>query len=231
MQKHNDKKRAKSLIDSFISGNTTLDDEIWLGNYFRTHDVPDEWSDYKALFAYFDAGMPLNKNELTEHRAVSIKNRWQIVAQLTAAAVIILAVCIVAFKSFLSTNLITPTQPVVAARQTSEKRHILRHEPKLTPKAVAAHYVSRSTLAQKQAAPKHKNLKLAEKDTLIIKPEGVCEYGQMVIGADYDQWLSEIKYLNEVARAECLIEQGALMALQSETLESAALKKDIQEVP
>ena len=193
--------------------------------------MPDEWADYKALFAYFDAGMPLNKNELTEHRVVPIKNRWWIMAQLTAAAVIILAVCIAAFKSFLSTDITTPPQPMVATRQTSEERNILRHEPKPTPKAVAAHCVGRNILAQKQAAPKHKNIKLAEKDTLIIKPEGIWEYGQMVIGADYDQWLSEIKYLNEVARAECLIEQGALMAMQSETFESAALKDDIQEVP
>lgn len=49
----------RKLIERFMAGQTSLDEERRLAEYFRTHDVPEEWNDYKRMFAWFDEGMPL----------------------------------------------------------------------------------------------------------------------------------------------------------------------------
>ena len=45
------------LLGKFMDGQTTLEEEKALADYFRTHDVPQEWEDYRAMFDYFDHGM------------------------------------------------------------------------------------------------------------------------------------------------------------------------------
>jgi hypothetical protein len=46
------------LIERFMQGETTPAEEKRLAQWFRTHEVPDEWEPYKAMFAWLDAGMP-----------------------------------------------------------------------------------------------------------------------------------------------------------------------------
>ena len=45
------------LLDKFMNGLTTPEEETALGEYFRCHDVPEEWEDYRLMFDYFDRGM------------------------------------------------------------------------------------------------------------------------------------------------------------------------------
>lgn len=48
----------KILIDKFMSGTTTLDEEKALGDFFRQNEhVPAELDPYREMFAYFDNGM------------------------------------------------------------------------------------------------------------------------------------------------------------------------------
>ena len=48
----------KALLDKFMDGQTTVEEEALLGDYFRSHaDVPAEWEDYRDMFSYFDRGM------------------------------------------------------------------------------------------------------------------------------------------------------------------------------
>lgn len=49
--------QISDLLDKFMNGLTTPDEEGVLGDYFRTHDVPEEWEDYRLMFDYFDRGM------------------------------------------------------------------------------------------------------------------------------------------------------------------------------
>ena len=44
------------LLDRFLEGTSTLDEEKRLADYFRTHEVDEEWSAYKEMFAMFDKG-------------------------------------------------------------------------------------------------------------------------------------------------------------------------------
>ena len=49
--------QIQDLLDKFMNGLTTLEEESALGDYFRTHEVPEEWEDYRQMFGYFDRGM------------------------------------------------------------------------------------------------------------------------------------------------------------------------------
>ena len=50
----------KILIERFMAGLTSIEEEDRLAEYFRTHDVDDSLREYKEMFAWFDRGMPLN---------------------------------------------------------------------------------------------------------------------------------------------------------------------------
>lgn len=53
-----DKKHIGELLEKFMAGKTTLDEESLLGEYFRTSkDIPDEWEAYRMMFAWFDSDM------------------------------------------------------------------------------------------------------------------------------------------------------------------------------
>ncbi len=59
----------QKLIERFMAGHTSIDEENHLAEYFRTNDVPDEWADYKHMFAWFDSGMPLDSRQADKGRA------------------------------------------------------------------------------------------------------------------------------------------------------------------
>ena len=49
--------QIEALLNKFMNGQTTVEEEAQLADYFRTHDVPAEWEDYRDMFGYFDRGM------------------------------------------------------------------------------------------------------------------------------------------------------------------------------
>lgn len=54
------KKYIAGLLDKFMKGETSLDEEKALHEYFSgAADVPSLWRDFKAMFEYFDEGMPV----------------------------------------------------------------------------------------------------------------------------------------------------------------------------
>jgi hypothetical protein len=55
MRQYNKQKIAR-ILSKFMAGETSLDEEQLLAEYFRTHEVDDEWQEYKEMFALFDSG-------------------------------------------------------------------------------------------------------------------------------------------------------------------------------
>ena len=51
-----DKQEIARMLDKFMAGETSLNEEQMLAEYFRTNEVDDEWQDYKEMFALFDSG-------------------------------------------------------------------------------------------------------------------------------------------------------------------------------
>lgn len=56
MKHQYDKQEIAQLIDKFMAGITSIAEEDVLAQYFRTHEVSEEWVVYKEMFALFDAG-------------------------------------------------------------------------------------------------------------------------------------------------------------------------------
>ena len=51
----------QSLLDKYMEGMTTLEEEDILHQYFTRSDVPAEWEDYRMLFAEIDSMRPAGK--------------------------------------------------------------------------------------------------------------------------------------------------------------------------
>lgn len=52
------KEHIKQLVESFLDGRTTNAEERELYAWFRSNDVGEEWAELKAMFAWYEAGMP-----------------------------------------------------------------------------------------------------------------------------------------------------------------------------
>ena len=51
-----DKQEIARMLDKFMAGETSLNEEQMLAEYFRTNEVDDEWLEFKEMFALFDSG-------------------------------------------------------------------------------------------------------------------------------------------------------------------------------
>ena len=47
---------VERLLQRFMDGTSTLEEEARLAEFFRTHEVAGEWATYKDMFALFDEG-------------------------------------------------------------------------------------------------------------------------------------------------------------------------------
>lgn len=58
-----DRKEIARILDRFMDGETSLDEEKMLAEYLRTHEVSEEWQEYKEMFSLFDkGGVDIEKN-------------------------------------------------------------------------------------------------------------------------------------------------------------------------
>ena len=51
----------KGLLDKYMDGTSTLEEEHILADYFRGNDIPQEWEDYRLLFWEIEAMKPQPK--------------------------------------------------------------------------------------------------------------------------------------------------------------------------
>ena len=71
----------QSLLDKYMEGMTTLEEEDILHQYFTRSDVPAEWEDYRMLFAEIDSMRPAEKHDRRWWP-------WSIAAAVVAALVV-----------------------------------------------------------------------------------------------------------------------------------------------
>lgn len=71
----------QSLLDKYMEGTTTLEEEDILHQYFTRSDVPAEWEDYRMLFAEIDSMRPTEKHDRRWWP-------WSIAAAVVAALVV-----------------------------------------------------------------------------------------------------------------------------------------------
>lgn len=74
----------EQLLSKFMNGESTLEEEARLGDYFRTQDVKPEWETYRTMFAYFDNGM---KETFLEDKPEKRRGAWRRAAIVACIAV------------------------------------------------------------------------------------------------------------------------------------------------
>lgn len=94
-------KQIYDLVEKFLEGRTSNAEERELYAWFRENEVPVEWQELKAMFEWYEAGMPEINNAhsgqlseqhtpVTQHTATSRPRRrvrmWLTGAAITAAA-------------------------------------------------------------------------------------------------------------------------------------------------
>ena len=118
MKRQLGKQEIADLLNKFMAGETSLDEENILAQYFRTHEVSDEWKEYKEMFALFDGGtvdvsLPLSpsKGRGTQSRFSSLSLwRGRGVRRVGAIA----ASIVIAFILWPNSPAVVEQQPIVA---------------------------------------------------------------------------------------------------------------------
>ena len=109
--------QIKALLDKFMDGQTTVEEEAMLAEYFRSGDVPAEWEDYRLMFDYFDRNMEGDLVPVEQHRPSLTRqmgHRWWGIA---AAACITAA--IVATVMLHRPATVPETPPIIAQKADS----------------------------------------------------------------------------------------------------------------
>ena len=118
MKHQYDIQQIAQLIEKFMAGTTSIAEEDVLAQYFRTHEVNEEWTVYKEMFALFDAGevdieveaetaeQAANEQSLeVQMPTTDIPKRAKIVSLRWAASAV--AACMLLLLTFHNTNNIT----------------------------------------------------------------------------------------------------------------------------
>ena len=89
------KKYIQELLDRYMDGTTTLDEEDVLASYFQGHDIPQEWEAYRQLFQEIETmrpqESPLQSSPVGKPKASRHWLRWSaaaVVAGILFAAVL-----------------------------------------------------------------------------------------------------------------------------------------------
>ena len=103
------------LINKFMVGETNIAEEDVLAQYFRTHEVSEEWATYKEIFVFFDAGevdidieaktveQPVNKQSHEMQMPTTVISRRAKIVVLRWAAIAV-AVCMFPLLTILYKN-------------------------------------------------------------------------------------------------------------------------------
>lgn len=156
--------QAGTLLDRYMDGLTSVEEEAALRRYFRDHvDIPDEWQDYKVMFTYLDSGMEDSNLSVPaqEPQRVSLiqqmGRRWWGIA---AAAVITAAVVVTATLRLTPSSTL-PEQPAVTAKVDIDTVSIpptVETEPRQLASATPASPVGRGNASATRQATRTRRL-------------------------------------------------------------------------
>ena len=110
--------QIEALLDKFMNGQTTVEEEAQLADYFRSGDVPAEWEDYRVMFDYFDSGMEGDLAPVEQLRPTLTRLMGQRWWGLAAAACLTAAIVATALLHQPTTTTVPDTPPVASNEST-----------------------------------------------------------------------------------------------------------------
>ena len=112
--------QIEALLNKFMDGQTTVEEEALLADYFRSGDVPTEWEDYRAMFDYFDSGMEGDLAPVEQPRPSLTRqmgHRWWGIA----AAACITAAIVATVVLHSPTTTVVPETPPIASSEAQDQ--------------------------------------------------------------------------------------------------------------
>ena len=209
----------ESLLEQFMQGETSLEQERELSKYFScSTPIPEDWEAYRVMFAYFDAGMPIHK-EKPKHNIV--RPVWTLLAAAAVAAIAIMVAPL--FQRTSSVDKTTIPQPITAVNNKKnvtipdtaahpvppETSHlIVKQEQKSTKKKphATSHHATLSTISTLDSIERERE-------------QGEVEQAKQELMAD--------KFIIEQERQEALNEQYITRA-QAHQAQQAAINENPQ---
>ena len=98
-------KRIENLLDKYMDGATSNEEEATLRKYFEEHgnDIPEEWESYRALFSYIgfeqmNLSQILKEEEKEIDKKKASRSRWLKYFGTSVAAAAIIAFLIVGIQ-------------------------------------------------------------------------------------------------------------------------------------
>ena len=104
------KEYIANLLDKYMDGSSTLDEEAILAQYFKGSNIPEEWLCYQQMFEEIEAMTPQPK----------VNRRWAIWGIAAAAVVVVVLYLAVPPRQIE----VAPTNPLVAQVDTVAKQTI-----------------------------------------------------------------------------------------------------------
>ncbi len=184
MKRQYDKQEIAQLLNKFMAGETSLAEEQALAQYFRTHEVGEEWAEYKEMFTLFDNGevdIELEA-ETSEHLdngdsgkvrmlPKTVREKPKIVALKWLAAV---AACALLLLIFHFGQKQAEEKPIVA--EVTEKPKVVEHgtpqapSPSITPTIVEEKQEKQLAEVQPTTQPVKKQRKAVKRRSVQEKP-------------------------------------------------------------
>ena len=207
----------ESLLEQFMQGDTTLEQEQELSKYFScSTPIPEDWEAYRVMFAYFDAAMPITEQKPMRNTRRAL---WTLLAAAAVAAIAIMVAPL--FQRTSSVDKTTTPQPITAANKNvtipdtaarpvpPETSHLLvKQEQKSTKKKphTTSHHATLSTISTLDSIERERE-------------QGEVEQAQQELMAD--------KFIIEQERQEALNEQYITRA-QAHQAQQAAINENPQ---
>lgn len=226
----------QSLLDKYLDGLTSLEEERQLSEYFRTQSVPPEWEDYREMFAWFDDGM--KGKYLRDDNDINIagpapapmlpkhSKQKRMALPWLAAACLAGALIWGLYPKQQSNPSLTVTKDKVCEQQTrpSLKQHtVLRAESKRNERPVVVPITSDQRSTTHVFAAKHSSTKMT---TISEKEMSIGHQDSLLLAEaqhDVDQW----QIINDSAKADLslmmanLLETKAMIAQAHEEIAQA----------
>ena len=151
MMRQYDKQKIARILSKFMAGETSLDEEQLLAEYFRTHEVGNEWQEYKEMFALFDSGaVDIEQEAKPTAKPKVVPFRWIMTG--IAASILLL----IGFSILIKYERPTEQQPVVTETIEQNTQQSTSSEPIIEEKKEAPQKPSEPAQKFHQANKPHK---------------------------------------------------------------------------
>lgn len=166
MMRQCDKQKIARILGKFMAGETSLDEEQLLAEYFRAHEVGDEWQEYKEMFALFDSGaVDIEQEAKPTAKPKVVPFRWIMTG--IAASILLL----ISFSILIKDERPTEQQPVVTETIEQNIQQSTNSEPIIEEKKESPQKPSEPAQKSHQANKPHK----APQEPLLAQAEPATE--------------------------------------------------------